>query len=200
MATGSQAAARERLQAAKYRTGRAQYETRCDSCRSSGRPRPRKRRLARSARRLRTTTSRSKSEKPSFLYAMTITTTREQRRRLARDNAKMQDWLTDVPRDEWPRDGMQLRVLRSREFLVQIYSAPAPAVVRLSVNRTTLSGERWSDGVSWDDLQRIKAECGYALHDAVEVYPDARDVVNVANMRHLWVMGEPLPFAWRARR
>lgn len=32
MATGSQAAARERLQAAKYRTGRAQYETRCEIC------------------------------------------------------------------------------------------------------------------------------------------------------------------------
>lgn len=32
MATGSQAAARERLQAARYRTGRAQFETRCDSC------------------------------------------------------------------------------------------------------------------------------------------------------------------------
>ena len=65
MATGSQAAARERLQAAKYRTGRAQFETRCDSCRSSGRPRPRKRRLARSARRLRTTTSRF-----DFLYGV----------------------------------------------------------------------------------------------------------------------------------
>ena len=32
MATGSQAAARERLQAAHYRTGRAQFEPRCDRC------------------------------------------------------------------------------------------------------------------------------------------------------------------------
>lgn len=32
MATGSQAAARERLQAAHYRTGRAQFEPRCDGC------------------------------------------------------------------------------------------------------------------------------------------------------------------------
>ncbi len=32
MATGSHAAARERLQAAKYRTGSAQFETRCDTC------------------------------------------------------------------------------------------------------------------------------------------------------------------------
>lgn len=131
---------------------------------------------------------------------MTITATREQRRKLARDNARLPDWLTEIPRDRWPRDDGQLRVLRSRDFLVQIYSARAPAMVRISVNRTDLSGDRWSDGITWDELQRIKAECGYALHDAVEIYPDARDVVNVANMRHLWVMGEPLPFAWRARR
>ena len=32
MATGSQAAARDRLRAALYRTGRAQFETRCDTC------------------------------------------------------------------------------------------------------------------------------------------------------------------------
>lgn len=32
MATGSAAAARERLSAAGYRTGRAQHESRCDGC------------------------------------------------------------------------------------------------------------------------------------------------------------------------
>ena len=32
MATGSTAAARARLAAAGYRTGRAQYEMRCDGC------------------------------------------------------------------------------------------------------------------------------------------------------------------------
>ncbi|MCC7082561.1 MAG: hypothetical protein IT530_17990 [Burkholderiales bacterium] len=32
MPTGSAAAARERLTAAAYRTGRAQYEMRCDGC------------------------------------------------------------------------------------------------------------------------------------------------------------------------
>lgn len=32
MATGSQAAARDRLRAALYRTGRPQYDHRCDTC------------------------------------------------------------------------------------------------------------------------------------------------------------------------
>jgi hypothetical protein len=35
------------------------------------------------------------------------------------------------------------------------------------------------------------------MADAVEVYPPAGDVVNVANMRHLWVLRDRLPFAWR---
>lgn len=32
---------------------------------------------------------------------------------------------------------------------------------------------------------------------AVEIYPAERDIVNVANMRHLWVLPERLPFGWR---
>ena len=31
----------------------------------------------------------------------------------------------------------------------------------------------------------------------MEVYPRTADLVNVANMRHLWVLPELLPFAWR---
>jgi len=73
----------------------------------------------------------------------------------------------------------------------------APAVVRLSVCRTSLNGERWQDGISWDDLQRLKRECGYGNADAIEVFPADADVVNVANMRHLWIMAEPIECAWR---
>jgi hypothetical protein len=73
-------------------------------------------------------------------------------------------------------------------------------LVRLSVLRTTLDAHtgRWLDGIAWDQLQDIKAQCGYAHHDAVEVYPRACDTVNVANLRHLWVMREPVAFGWRA--
>ena len=69
--------------------------------------------------------------------------------------------------------------------------------MRLSINRTTLDGDRWQEGLEWETLQALKNELGYAAHDAVEVFPAAADVVNVANMRHLWVLSEPLPFAWR---
>lgn len=126
--------------------------------------------------------------------------TRAQRRQLARDNAKQPNRLQDVPREQWPApNAPQLRVLRSRDFLVQEFAEKAPAVVRLSISRTVVAGDRWLDGISWDDLQRLKRECGYGDRDAVEVFPADVDVVNVANMRHLWVMEDAVPYAWRTR-
>lgn len=131
---------------------------------------------------------------------MSITTTREQRREMARESAKWPMVLKEIPRSEWPHpDGLQLRVLRSHEYLVQEFDGTGPVLVRLSVNITSMDGARWADGIPWEDLQRLKAEAGYALHDAVEVFPSVLDVVNVANIRHLWVMREKLPFAWRAK-
>lgn len=133
---------------------------------------------------------------------MSIVTTRAQRRELERQNAKMPRELCEVPRNEWPLEhqhGPISRVWRSRDFLVQEYTEPAPVLVRLSVLRTTLDPKtgRWVDGITWDELQVIKAECGYGDMDALELYPMAADVVNVANLRHLWVMREPVAFAWR---
>ena len=129
---------------------------------------------------------------------MGISATRAQRRQLERDNAKMPDALREVPRERWPNQAApQLRILRSRDFLVQEFPADAPAVVRLSVCRTSLAGDRWQDGITWDELQRLKRECGYGDADAIEVFPADVDVVNVANMRHLWVMADPVAFAWR---
>lgn len=131
---------------------------------------------------------------------MTIITNRKQRRELERQNAKRPKHLVQVPREDWPenwRDPTRTRVFRSRDFIVQEFACAAPVLVRISVNRTSVSGDRWDDGIAWDDLQRIKNAIGYTALDAVEVYPSILDEVNVANMRHLWVLREPLSFAWR---
>ncbi len=125
-------------------------------------------------------------------------TTRVQRRKLKRNNDKMSSDLLEVPRSEWPdTDGLQRRVWRSRHYLVQEFDAPAPADVRLCINRTTLSGDQWEDNITWDELQNIKSQCGYSGAEAVEVYPPDHDVVNVANMRHLWILREQMPFTWK---
>lgn len=131
---------------------------------------------------------------------MSIATTREQRRQLARDNAKRPLVLEEVPSEEWPfhtPPGLT-KVWRSRDFLVQLYNEPS-GYQRLSISRTTVDqkSQRWEQGITWDDLQRLKREAGFGGVDAVEVYPRDRDLVNVANMRHLFLMNDPLSFAWR---
>ena len=129
---------------------------------------------------------------------MSINASREQRRQLERDNARQPDVLTPVNRDQWPTrmPAGLARVWRSKRFLVQAFHDEG-VVTRLSVCRTTLVSDRWQDGISWDELQQIKSECGFGDFHAVEVYPADKDVVNDANMRHLWVLPKPLPFAWR---
>lgn len=135
---------------------------------------------------------------------MTINATRAQRRQLERDNAKRPPHLELLPRHEWPPEVERLTlaptaVWRSRDFLVQQYPAPAPAMCRLSIQRTSLIGDRWTDNIAWDELQRLKSEAGFTLAWAVEVYPDMREVVNIANLRHLWILPQAPAFAWQRR-
>lgn len=127
-----------------------------------------------------------------------IATSRQQRRALLRANKQWPESLREIPRDQWPNDDLarRSRVWRSSEFLVQQFDEPN-GVTRLSINRTVLLATgRWDENITWDELQRIKRECGYGDHFAVEVFPADYDVVNVANMRHLWLLPAPLSFAW----
>jgi len=110
--------------------------------------------------------------------------------------------LVQIPKDEWPASanpGKQpVEVWRSRDYLVQIYLEPAPCSARLSILRTSLdSAGGWQDDIPWTVLQKLKSECGRGMLDAVEVFPSDKDVVNVANIRHIFVMSAPLSFAWR---
>lgn len=134
-------------------------------------------------------------------FALNRTERRAAESYMRAENAKWPEQMKEWPRDEWPESAASrapnlLRVFRSRHFLVQEFVAPSPALVRLSVNRAAIAGDRWQDGISWEEMQAIKDQCGYADRDAVEVFPASVDVVNVANMRHLWVLSEPLSFKW----
>lgn len=118
-----------------------------------------------------------------------------------------------VPRSEWPQDIPKhlqspnlFAVWVNTKYLVQAFREPGE-IVRLSI--THIEGRqfqgfdqdgprfKWQAGIPWEDLQDIKNHVGYANCDAVEVYPAQADVVNIANMRHLWVLPEKLAFAWR---
>lgn len=128
----------------------------------------------------------------------------KKKKHLHQQNQKQTGTLSEIPRDQWPatwqsRKIQPDKVLRSKRFLCQLFYEPN-GVVRLSFNRAEIDETgHFIDGMSWDELQQLKSEAGYANFDAVEIFPNVVDTVNVANMRHLWVFTEnqPLEFIWR---
>lgn len=123
---------------------------------------------------------------------------RTERRLLEKENNARPLVLQRVPREEWPmaREAL-VEVWRSRNFLVQVYEE-ANGFERLSICSTWPDGAgRWQDRIAWDELMILKRQCGRGDRDALEVYPADGDIVNVANMRHLWLPPERVPFAWR---
>lgn len=109
--------------------------------------------------------------------------------------------LVPIPRSEWPTArewaSLPVEVWRSRQFLVMLYDQDG--YERLSVCRAALApgGADWAEGISWEDLQQVKAECGRWDCWVVEVFPPDAQIVNVANMRHLWILKEPPPYGWK---
>lgn len=127
-----------------------------------------------------------------------IIATRAQRRQLERDNAKRPDVLEVISPNEWIANPPPklVKAWRSKDFLVQAFTENE-GVLRLSVNRTTLSTDgRWLENITWGELVELKRQAGFGDWYAVEIYPKDKDMVNVANMRHLWVMLEPLNIGW----
>lgn len=113
--------------------------------------------------------------------------------------------LTPVDESEWPKttDERVVRraVWRSRYYLAQVFEEPNH-MLRISVSRATVRGDgRWDEDLTWDELQRIKNEIGLGQAWALECYPADAQVVNVANMRHLWVLPEGVEptFGWNLR-
>ena len=80
----------------------------------------------------------------------------------------------------------------SRGFLVQVYEVRGfPDMELLAICRSDQSPK----SISWDVLQKLKRECGRGAAWAMEVYPPDHEMVNDADMRHLWVGPRP-PWAW----
>ena len=110
--------------------------------------------------------------------------------------------MEPVPECEWPLfpafETIPLRVWRSKDYLAVLYEQRADGMKRLTVNSTRRmpnrrrkSGTDWRDGITWDELQRVKNECLGEDVWCVEVYPAQGDLMDVTNMRHLWPLDEP---------
>lgn len=117
--------------------------------------------------------------------------------------------LEPVPESEWPRRRCEVTqypigVWRSCLYLVQVFEEPpfmpglgGIELRRMTVNRVTISANGgWEQDIHWEELQRCKRETGHEDWYGIEIYPRDRDLVNVANMRHLWLLREPLAIGW----
>jgi hypothetical protein len=111
--------------------------------------------------------------------------------------------MVPIPREEWPAfndsvTGKRTGVWCSRLFFATVTEqADHPGVRLMSINRIQRVLGRWRDGIGWSELMEVKRECGYGDAFAVECYPEEANIVNVANIRHLFILPERLPFAWR---
>lgn len=112
--------------------------------------------------------------------------------------------MEEVPREDWPimaqLEVEALRVWRSADYLAVLYKQLIDGNLRLSVNSTRRTacrkrynkgGVDWKDGITWDEMQRIKNETLGEDVWCVEVYPAQEKLVDVANVRHLWVLDGP---------
>lgn len=132
---------------------------------------------------------------------MTRQVRRAARKSLASDSKAYTRTFRKIPESEWPslRTQPPSEVWRNHRYLVQVYQG-RPADLwshRLTVCRTAINTRgQWLDGITWEELQWIKNELGYADRYGIEVYPREDDEVNVANMRHVWLLREPLAVGW----
>jgi hypothetical protein len=118
-------------------------------------------------------------------------------------NAARPEQLTPIARERWPPPGT-VRVIQaweSKRFCVQQYPVERHledlCQYRLTICRTTLNTEgKWVDGISWDELMQCKRDVGFGDWWGVEIYPRDFDIVNVANLRHLWIFERPLNIGW----
>jgi hypothetical protein len=112
--------------------------------------------------------------------------------------------LTEVARADcmvvttMPNRTDRLTAWRSSEYTVQTFRVNG-GIIRISVNRSQLTGDDrvFKDGIPWEHLMEIKRKVGYGDRQAVEIYPEDCHTVNKINIRHLWVLPEPLPFSWQ---
>lgn len=126
---------------------------------------------------------------------------RSDRRRYNAEVKKLPRVLTPIPESYWPGTSEEVgrfACWKSRKYLVQLFQEPDD-IIRMTVCRVQVGkGSRWNDDITWDELNEIKAEIGYFESWAVEMYPPDDHLVNVANMRHLWILPEAPGYGWRS--
>lgn len=142
-----------------------------------------------------------------------MTTTRLERRLFAKAakklNAARPRVLTPIPAERFnvafadlqAKGGpVPVQAWESQNYHAQLYPeqpVEGRECLRLSIGRSSVRVDgQFDDNLSWDELMQVKRQTGFADWYALEVYPPDEFIVNVANLRHLWLFGEPWPLGW----
>lgn len=120
------------------------------------------------------------------------------RRALQKQNRARSEKMEEIaiPEETEIRNNPPIKAWASRHFLAQLFVDKGN--LRLSICRTEIQNDgNWKDGITWDELQRVKTACGYGDDWAVEIYPPDANVINVANIRHLWILPTAPEYGWK---
>lgn len=124
--------------------------------------------------------------------------------------------LIEVPKHEFPVNAPspdEAYIDRENGVVVQVWNNATPGcdgtpwqgTIRVCVRHTTAHNlreyddSRFSVPITWDDLQAIKDRF-WPDQIAVEVFPPRSSIVNIADLRWIWVLpkGASLPFNLQA--
>lgn len=112
--------------------------------------------------------------------------------------------FAEISRVSWnePIPKNLVKVWENNRFLVQRYHEEHS--IRLTVIKKEAAYFEnglpiWKEGITWDELQGIKDALGFYDSWFVEIYPPKEHIINVANMRHLWIITEP-NFGWKKEK
>lgn len=83
-------------------------------------------------------------------------------------------------------------VWRNKKFTVMVWNLPAGKKLSISRNTWDSHTRRYTDGITWDEIMEIKRCCGFGERNAIEFYPPDSEVINIANVRHIWLLPNSL--------
>lgn len=83
-------------------------------------------------------------------------------------------------------------VWRSKKYTVMVWNVPAGTKLTISRNEWDSHTRRYKDEITWDEIMDIKRSVGMGERNAIEFYPPDSEVINIANVRHIWILPQEM--------
>ena len=92
----------------------------------------------------------------------------------------------DMPYSSHPQDID--KIYRSKKYTVIVWNVPAGKKLSIQRNEWDSHTNRYKDQITWDEIMEIKRQVGFGEQNAIEFYPPDSQVINIANVRHIWLL------------